>query len=142
MARIVVIVVAVALAALPAAVSAAPGGGGAAQQQAPAAQQQLLQDAPAQEAPTPVQQAPQQTEADSGSIGTTDLLLIALGIAALIGGIWFVIARDARRVTAGRVRTADGEIGAGRGGSATRAARRSRKPSTAERKRRKRGRAH
>jgi Ni/Co efflux regulator RcnB len=140
MARIVAIVVVAALAAAPAAAPAAPRGG--TQRQAPAPQQSLLQDtAPQQQAPAPVQQAPQQTEVDSGTIGGGQLLLIGAVIVALIGGIWFVIARDARRVTAGRVRTDDGELGAGRGGSPTRAARRGRRLSAEERRRRKRGRA-
>jgi hypothetical protein len=89
-----------------------------------------------------VQQTPvSQTEADNGSVGGGQLALIALAIVGLIGGIWFVIARDARRVTAGRMPSPDGEVGAGRGGSATRAARRGRRLSADERKRRKRGRA-
>ena len=115
---------------------------------APAQQQSPLQ----QQAPAPTQDqvgaqttpapAPtSQTEADSGSLGVRDGLLVAAGIAALIGGIWFVIARDAKRATAGHVRTADSALGDGRGGSATRSARRSRRLSADERKRRKRGRA-
>jgi len=109
-----------------------------------AADTPLLQDTAAQQqAPAPVQQAPTtQTEVDDGSLGGGELALVGLGIAVLIGAIWLVISRDARRVTAGRVRTADGEPGEGRGGSATRAARRSRRLSATERRRRKRGRAH
>jgi hypothetical protein len=148
MARIVALIVVAALAAMPAGALAASRGGARRQpapaptQQAPAAEQPLLQNTVPQEAPAPVQQAPTtQTEADSGSIGGGELLLIAAVIVALIGAIWFVIARDAKRVTAGRVRTADGDLGSGRGGSATRAARRSRRLSADERRRRKRGRA-
>ncbi|HZV74418.1 MAG TPA: hypothetical protein VFF79_11940 [Conexibacter sp.] len=130
MARIVVIVLLAVLAAMPAAAPAA-------------SSQSLLQDTATQQAPAPVQQAPTtQTQANGGSLGARDLLLVALGIGALIGGIWFVIARDARRATAGRVRSSDGELGGGRGGSATRSARRSRKLSAAEKQRRRRGRAH
>jgi hypothetical protein len=129
MARIVAIVVAVMLAATPAAALAAD----------PPA---LLQDTATQQAPVPVQQTPTtQTTVDDGSIGTGELLLIGLGIAVLFGGIWFVISRDARRATAGRIRTVDGGMGEGRGGNATRAGHRTRRLSAAERKRRKRGRA-
>ena len=129
MARIVAIAVAAVLAATPAAVSAADSTG-------------LLQDTATQPAPAPVQQAPTtQTTVDDGSIGAGELLLIGLGIAVLFGGIWFVISRDARRATAGRIRTVDGGLGEGRGGSATRSGHRTRRLSTAERKRRKRGRA-
>jgi glucose/arabinose dehydrogenase len=140
MIRIVALLVLAALAAMPvAALGAAP-----AQQQSP-----LQQQVPAQSqnqvgettttAPTPAPTT--QTEADSGSLGVRDGLLVAVGIAALIGGIWFVIARDAKRATAGHVRTADSAVGEGRGGSATRSARRNRRLSADERKRRKRGRA-
>jgi hypothetical protein len=130
MARIVAILVVAALAAIPAA--------------APAADPQpLLQDTPAQQqAPVPQQAPTTQTTVDDGSLSSRELALVGLGIVVLIGAIWFVISRDARRFTAGRVRTADGEPGAGRGGSATRAARRSRRLSAEERRRRKRGRAH
>jgi hypothetical protein len=95
----------------------------------------------AQTTPAPAPAQTSQTEADSGSLGARDALLVAAGIAALIGGIWFVIARDARRATAGHVRTVDSAVGDGRGGSATRSARRTRRLSADERKRRKRGRA-
>jgi glucose/arabinose dehydrogenase len=139
MARIVALLVLAALTATP---SAALGATATQDQQSP------FQQAPAQTqdqqpaaqttpAPAPVTQ----TEVDSGSLSTRDGLLIAVGIAALIGGIWFVIARDAKRATAGHVRTTDSALGDGRGGSATRSARRSRRLSSAERKRRKRGRA-
>lgn len=87
-----------------------------------------------------MQPAPQ-TELDSGSIGLGELLVITLAMVALIIGIWSVISRDARRATAGRVRATTGEPAARRDGSATRSARRSRRVSTEERKRRKRGRA-
>lgn len=138
MVRIVALIVVAVLAAAPAAALGAA--------QAPTPAQSLLgvppSTTPAQEQPVqqaPAQQAPaQQTEADSGSISGAQVVLIGLAVVALIGGIWFVIARDARRATAGRVRTADAEV---RGGSATRAARRSRKLSAAEKQRRKRGRA-
>jgi hypothetical protein len=136
MARIVAILVVAALAVLPATAPAASSG--AAQQS-----QQLLQDTATQQQPAPAPTTPaQQTEANSGSISRGELLLVVLGIAALIGGIWFVIARDARRVTGGRTRTADGALARERGGSPTRAGRRSRRLSAEERKRRKRGRAH
>ena len=139
MARIVALLVLAAFSAIPAAALGA----------APAQQQSPLQQAPAptqeqvgaQTTPAPAPAQTSQTEADSGSIGTRDGLLIAAGIVALIGGIWFVIARDAKRATAGHVRTADSALGEGRGGSATRSARRSRRLSADERKRRKRGRA-
>jgi heme A synthase len=140
MARIVALLAVAVLAATPAAgLAAAP-----AQQQSPLQQQAPAptQDQVGQQtttAPAPVQTS--QTEADGGSFGARDALLVALGIAALIGGIWFVIARDAKRVTAGHMRTSDSALGEGRGGSATRASRRSRRLSADERKRRKRGRA-
>ncbi len=146
MVRFVAIVVAAALAAIPAAALGASAGGS--QQQTPLGQQQQhspLQDTAPQQGPAPVQQQQQlpasQTEANSGSLSGRDVLLIGIAIVALIGGIWFVIARDAKRVTAGRLRTSDGAVGEGRGGSATRAARRNRRLSAEERKRRKRGRA-
>ena len=138
MVRIVTLSLLVALAAMPAAaLGAAP-----AQQQSP-----LQQQAPAptqdqvgaQTTPAPAQTS--QTEADSGSLSTRDGILIAVGIVALIGGIWFVIARDAKRATAGHIRATDSALGEGRGGSATRSSRRSRRLSSAERKRHKRGRA-
>jgi hypothetical protein len=134
MARIVALMAAALLAAAPAAtsVAAAP---------PPEPQQSPFQQAPRQnqvgEQPTTQAPASAQTQADDGSIGAGQGLLIGAGIVALIGGIWFVIARDARRVTAGRVPSADGSPG----GSATRASRRSRRLSAAERRRRKRGRA-
>ncbi|MGN6189057.1 MAG: hypothetical protein ACTHOE_09170, partial [Conexibacter sp.] len=102
------------------------------QQQQTAPPQNQVGEAPAQT------QAPQpQTQADNGSLGGAEVLLVAIGVVALIGGIWFVIARDAKRVTAGRVPSADGGLGRG----ATRASRRGRRLSAAERRRRKRGRA-
>src|SRR4051794_5215437 len=136
MARTLALLVLAALVASPAAaLGAAP-----AQQQSPFEQAAAQSQAPVvQQTPTPAPTT--QTEADSGSLGTRDALLVAAGIAALIGGIWFVIARDAKRATAGHVRADDGALGEGRGGSATRAGRRSRRLSAAERRRRKRGRA-
>ena|SRR5437763_15573308 len=139
MVRIVALLVLAALAATPAAALAA----------APAQQQPLQQQAPApsqnqvgeQTAPTPAPAPTTQTQADTSSFGARDALLVAAAIVALIGGIWFVIARDAKRATAGHVRPADSALGDGRGGSATRSARRSRRLSADERKRRKRGRA-
>jgi hypothetical protein len=139
MARIAALLVLAALAAMPAAALGADPvqPQSPLQQQAPAPTQNQVGE---QTTPTPAPAS--QTEANSGSIGTRDLLLIAAGIVALIGGIWFVIARDAKRVTAGHVRTAaDGALGEGRGGSATRSSRRNRRLSADERKRRKRGRA-
>jgi hypothetical protein len=141
MVRIVALLIVGVLAALPAASMAATA--------APEPQQSPFQQTPAQsqnqvgeqQAPVQAPAPSSQTEADSGSIGTGQGILIALGIAALIGGIWFVIARDARRATAGRVRTAGGAVADGRSGSATRAGHRSRRMSAEERKRRKRGRA-
>jgi len=136
MARIVALLVIAVLAAAPAAGLAAATTDPTQspfQQQAPAPTQNQVGEVPAQT------QAPAtQTSADNGSISGWDGLLIGAGIVALIGGIWFVIARDAKRATAGRVPAAD----SGLGGSATRASRRSRRMSAAERKRRKRGRAH
>jgi hypothetical protein len=123
MARIVAIMVVAVLAAMPAAAAAAP----APQQQSPVQQQPVPAPAP-QPVPGP----------ESTTFGPGTLLLIGLVIAALIGGIWFVIARDARRATAGR---GHAQPGGDAGRSATRSARRSRKPSAAERQRRKRGRA-
>jgi hypothetical protein len=140
MVRIVALLVLAAFAATPAAaLGAAP-----AQQQSP-----LQQQAPAQSqnqvgeqtTPTPAPAPTTQTQANDTSFGARDALLVAVGLAVLIGGIWFVIARDAKRATAGRVRTADSALGDGRGGSATRSARRSRRLSADERRRRKRGRA-
>lgn len=140
MARIVAIVVLAALAATPAAALAKGG--------PPEPQQSPFQQAPAQSQnqvgeqpePTPAPAPTTQTTVDDGSLSARETLLIGLGIAALIGGIWFVISRDARRATGGRVRAA-GAPSDGRGGSATRAAHRSRKLSAEERRRRKRGRA-
>jgi hypothetical protein len=140
MARIVVLIVVGVLAAAPAAgVAAAPPPDPTQSpfQQAPP-QNQIEEQPGETQAPAPAP-APQQTQLDDGSIGGTELLLIGVGIVALIGGIWFVIARDAKRVTAGRVPAADGGGLGGR--SATRASRRSRRLSAAERRRRKRGRA-
>jgi hypothetical protein len=140
MVRIVALLVLASCAAMPAtALGAAPAQQQAPFQQAPAQSQNQVGEQPT---PTPVPAPTSQTEANSGSIGASETLLIVAGIAVLIGGIWFVIARDAKRVTAGRVRTADSSLGEGRGGSATRAGRRSRRLSADERKRRKRGRAH
>jgi len=136
MARIVALLVIAVFAAAPAAALAA---------QPPDPTQSPFQEAPPQnqvgeqpfetQAPSPPQQ--QQTQLDDGSIGGTEALLIGVGIVALIGGIWLVISRDAKRVTAGRVPAADG----GFSRSATRASRRSRRLSAEERRRRKRGRA-
>jgi|SRR5215207_1863241 len=142
MVRFVALLVLAALAAMPAAALGATATQG---------QQSPFQQAPAQSqndvgeqttpTPTPTPAPVTQTEADSGSLSTRDGILIVIGIAALIGGIWFVIARDAKRATGGHVRTTDSALGDSRGGSATRAGRRSRRLSSAERKRRKRGRA-
>ncbi|MBS1869633.1 MAG: hypothetical protein JSS99_08220 [Actinobacteria bacterium] len=136
MARIVALIVVAVLAATPAAALAASGGQGLLQNTAP---QQA--PPPAQTTPAPTQTAPTQVEVNSGSIGARETLLIAIGIVVLIGGIWVAISRDAKRVTAGRLPARDGEASTGRGGSATRASRRSRKLSADERRRRKRGRA-
>lgn len=141
MARIVALLIVGVLAAMPAAALAANG--------PPEPQQSPFQQTPAQsqnqvgeqQAPVQTPAPAAQTEAGSGSIGTGEGLLIALGIAALIGGIWFAIARDARRATGGHLRTADSAVSDGRSGSATRASRRTRRLSADERKRRKRGRA-
>lgn len=138
MARINAVIVVAALAAMPAGALGADGGGLEAPV-APAPQQPLLQDQP-QEAPAPAPEQGPPSEAES-RIGPRDLLLVGGAIAALIGGIWYVIARDARRATAGRLR-AQAAGGEGAGGSATRAARRTRRLSAAERRRRKRGRAN
>jgi hypothetical protein len=135
MARIVALLVVALIAAAPAgALAAAPSDPTQSPfQQAPAQTQNQVGEPPAQT------QAPQQTSADDGSISGWDGLLIGAGIVILIGGIWVVIARDAKRATGGRVPAADSGLG---GGSATRASRRSRRLSAAERRRRKRGRAH
>jgi len=134
MARFVALTVVAALAAAPAAAVAATNP----LLPTPAPQQQ----APAQtQAPAPAQtqtRAPVQNTDPNGSLAGWQVALLGLGVVALIGGIWIVIARDAKRATGGRVRTADA---APSGASATRAARRTRKLSAAERRRRKRGRA-
>ena len=133
MARIVVLMAVAVLAATPAAtsVAAAP----------PEPQQSPFQQAPPQnevgEQPAPLPAPAPQTQVDDGSIGGREALLIGVGIVALIGGIWFVISRDAKRATAGRLPAA----GRSSGGRATRATRRGRRPTAAERRRRKRGRA-
>jgi hypothetical protein len=137
MARLATIVAVVALlAASPAAIAAAPQpnpflpGAGA---------QQGAQE-PVQPQQAPVQQAP--TQSTDNGIGSGTIALVVIGLIALIGGIWVVIMRDARRATAGRVRTrtsrTDPDVGR-RSGS--RPPPRSRKPSPAERRRRQRGRA-
>jgi len=137
MARIIALLVIMVLAAAPAAaVAAAPPDPTQSPFQQTAPQNQIEEQPGETQAPAP---APQQTQLDDGTIGGKEALLIGAGIVALIGGIWFVIARDARRVTAGRVPAADG---GSFGRSATRASRRGRRLSAAERKRRKRGRAH
>jgi len=133
MARIVALMAVAVLAAAPAAALAAAG--------PPEPQASPFQQAPAQnqvgEQPTEPQPAPRtQTQADNGSISAGEGLLIGAGLVVLIGAIWLAIARDARRVTAGRL-PADAPIGR----SATRPARRSRRLSASERRRRKRGRA-
>ncbi|MFL5817227.1 MAG: hypothetical protein ACJ76L_06455 [Conexibacter sp.] len=141
MARIVALLVLAAFAATP---SSALGKTAAQEQQSPFQQQApapTQDQVGAQTTPAPAPAQTSQTEADSGSLSTRDGLLIAVGIVALIGGIWFVIARDAKRATAGHIRTSDSGLGDGRGGSATRSARRNRRLSADERKRRKRGRA-
>ena len=139
MARLASILTVVALlAAAPAAIAAAP-------QPNPFLPQAGAQQG-AQEPVTPQQQAPvQQAPAQStdNGIGSGTIMLVVFGLIALVGGIWVVIVRDARRATEGRVRvrtsrTADPD--AGRRGT-TRPPSRSRKPSPAERRRRKRGRA-
>ncbi len=136
MLRIAALLILAALAATPAAAAlGAPVQQQPLQQQAPAPSQNPVAE---QTTPTP---APAPTQANNGSFGKRDLLLVAAGIIALIGGIWFIISRDAKRATAGHVRPADSALGEGRGGSATRSARRSRRLSADERKRRKRGRA-
>jgi len=136
MARIVALLVVALLAAAPAAALAAapPDPTQSPFQQAPPQNQIEEQPTETQAPSTP---APQQTQFNDGSISGFQAVLIGIGIVALIGGIWFVIARDAKRVTAGRVPAADGALGR----SATRAARRSRRLSAEERRRRKRGRA-
>jgi hypothetical protein len=134
MARIVALLIIVAITVSPAAgIAAAPTDSTQSPfQQAPAPTQDQVEQQPVQT------QAPaSQTQADDGSVSGTEALLIGVGIVALLGGIWVVIARDARRATAGRVPSADSPLG----GSATRASHRSRRLSAAERKRRKRGRA-
>jgi Tfp pilus assembly protein FimV len=140
MARIVAMMVVVALAAMPAGALA---GTGEALTPQVAPEQPLLQNQ-AQEAPQPAPApAPALPPSEAESrIGPGELVLVALVIVVLLGGIWYAISRDARRATRGRVhpQPVAGE-GLGAGGSATRAARRTRKLSAAERRRRKRGRA-
>jgi hypothetical protein len=101
-------------------------------------QERSTQEAPPQApapAPAPVQETVRPI--DRGTLG-----LIVLGVCALIGAIWFVIARDARRATQGRVRSGRGDaLAASSGRGATRAPPRGRRLSSAERRRRKRGRA-
>lgn len=137
MLRIAALLVLATLAAMPAAALGAAPAQQPLQQQAPAPSQNQVGEQTTTPTPTP---AP--TQASDRSFGARDILLVVAGIVALIGAIWFVIARDAKRATAGHVRPADSALGEGRGGSATRSARRSRRLSADERKRRKRGRAH
>jgi hypothetical protein len=139
MARIAALLVIAVFAAAPAAALAAqPPDPTQSPFQQTAPQNQIEEQPGETQAPAPAPAPQQQAQLDDGSIGGKELLLIGAGIVALIGGIWFVIARDAKRVTAGRVPAADG---GSVGRSATRASRRSRRLSAAERKRRKRGRA-
>jgi hypothetical protein len=133
MARIVALLVVGVLAAAPAAGLAAAPPPDPTQSPFQAPSQNQVGEQPAQQAPVPVQP----TQADNGSISSGEVLLAVVAVVALIGGIWFVISRDARRATAGHVRSTESVVG----GSATRASRRSRRLSAAERKRRKRGRA-
>ena len=108
------------------------------------AQQAPAQQAPAQQAPTPTPVAPT-TTGNGGGISNGQVALLSLAAVALIAGIWMVIVRDARRATAGRVRTGrsrrDDDGAVRTGGSATKASHRSRKLSAAEKQRRKRGKA-
>jgi hypothetical protein len=134
MARIVALLIVAVLAAAPAAgLAAAPPDPTQPPsfEQTPSQSQNLVGEEPDQT------QAPPPTSLDEDSMGAREALLIGAGIVALIGGIWFVIARDAKRATAGRVPAADSGVGR----STTRASRRSRRLSAAERRRRKRGRA-
>lgn len=135
MARIVAIVVVAALAAMPAGALGAIGGAGQSAPAPPVQQQAPLQNQ-APEAPQPAPAELPESEVES-RIGPGTLMLVIAGVVVLLGGVWYVIARDARRATAGRIRTQT----AGDGLGGTRAARRSRKLSSAERKRRRRGRA-
>jgi uncharacterized protein HemX len=133
MVRLAAMLAVLALAAMPAAATAASNPFVAAP----------TQQAPAQQAPAPTP-APVPTTSSNGGIGDGQVVLIMLGAVALIAGIWMVIMRDARRATAGRGSTGvrrddDGSIRTG--GRATKAAHRSRKLSSAERQRRKRGKA-
>jgi len=134
MARIVALLVVAVIAAVPAAAPAAavptdPTQAPLQQQQAPSSPQNRIGEQPTQT------QAPPQT--DTSSISGWEGLLIGAGIVGLIGAIWLVIARDAKRATSGRLPGAESPLGR----SATRASRRSRRLSAAERRRRKRGRA-
>jgi hypothetical protein len=134
--RLVVILL-VALAAMPASAAAAVQSNPFLPQpeQPTAGQDQAPAQAPV--APAPVQQ---QTTDTGISSGTQTLLIVAA--IALIGGIWFVIARDARRATAGRVRVHTSRTDPDdQRRRATRPPPRGRKPSPAERRRKKRGRA-
>lgn len=138
MVRIAALVVVVAL-ALPTAALAASNPFVPAPQQAPQNQ------APTQQAPTAPAPAPVTPRTNDGGISSGQVALLSLAAVALIAGIWTVIVRDARRATAGRVRTGrarrDDDGALRTGGRATKAARRSRKVSPAERQRRKRGKA-
>jgi len=136
MARLAAILAVVALAATPAAALAAAQPNPFLPQQE---QQQAPQEAPAQEAPAP-QQAPAQQSGDT-SIGGGTILLVIVGLAALIAGIWVVIVRDARRATKGRMRVQTSRADPDAARRASRAAPRGRKLSAEERRRRKRGRA-
>src|SRR5829696_5208827 len=129
MARFIVMLVVV-LAAMPVAAVAAP-----APQPNPFLPQPQQEEVPQNQAPqqAPVAPAPTSVQDDGGLSSGTATLGIIVAI-RLIGGIWFVIARDARRATAGRVRVhtsrTDDPDAQRRGG--TRPPPRSRKPSPAE----------
>ncbi len=139
MARIVAMIVVVAFAAMPAGALGATGGGLTPQPAPQPLLQNQVEEAPA---PAPASEAPPTTS--EGRIGPGELLLIGLAVVLLLGGIWFAITRDMRRVTGGGSRTqpaGGGGAGLGAGGSTTRARHRSRRLSAAERRRRKRGKA-
>jgi uncharacterized protein HemX len=103
-------------------------------------QQEQPQPSQVEEVPPPA--APVQQQDTGLDSGTATLLIVAA--VALIAGIWVAITRDARRATAGRVRTRTARADpfeVPQGASPTRTARKTRKQSPAERRRRKRGRA-
>jgi hypothetical protein len=139
MARLVALVAVVALAATPAAALA---------QENPFLPQQPQQQAPPDPV-APVAPAPPSTSGGGDGFSSGAALLVGAIVVALIGGIWIAIARDARASAPRRQRRhsarvnpdADDRRTPGAAGRHRSKPPRHRKPSRAERKRRKRGRA-